>query len=109
MEEVVKNHTCRRHIRNDGKSTLKGFRFGFHERTLIVYSSFRLPIIGNRSTHVVKMGWDEILPLKFYSNIKNKILIFLQNIVLTICRPVKHHPILHFPKIAKVIGNGVIV
>jgi hypothetical protein len=55
------------------------------------------------------MGWDEILPLKFYSNIKNKILIFLQNIVLTICRPVKHHPILHFPKIAKVIGNGVIV
>ena len=53
----------------------------------------RLSFIGNRSTYVVNMGWERILPLKIYRvpQTWKYIVIFLLNIVRSISKPMKNH------------------
>ena len=55
-------------IRHDGKSKLKGHIFGFLEKDIDCNQV--IPIVGNKSTYVVKINWERILPLKNNGNFK---------------------------------------
>ena len=109
----ISNPTCSRHfltwwgekileeithvaiqIRRDGKSKLKGHKMWVPRKTRYLYSSFRPPTIGNKSTYAVNMGWERISPLKIYGNFKTQkqIVILLLNVVLSAPSPMKNHP-----------------
>ena len=51
--------------------------------------------MGCKLTYDVNMSWERILPLKIYDNFKTweQIVIFILNIVMSICTLVKNSPI----------------
>ena len=69
----MKVHTCSRHIQCDREKKQNSLDLGplyiyiRHE----LYSSFRLLVIGNKSTYVVNMGWERVLLLRICNKIQN--------------------------------------
>ena len=118
IHRVLKFHKCSRHFLTRWKKLWRignvTFTFSVMEKVTFtstdlgslkrhwLYSSFRLVIIRNKSTHVVNMSWERILPWKIYTNLQSNFFSF--NLVISISWPMKNHSnitlVLHFCEIA---------